>query len=89
MKESHNSTVSIMEKLGAAASRPSAGYAVTSASRAMVIRTGLRPKRSDRAPPTGSQRKLDIATSKVTSRLSEALSISTFLPKVGAYTVIK
>ena len=50
----------------------------------MAISTGLRPKRSDSAPPTGSQMKLEIATSSVTSRLSEALSISTFLPNVGA-----
>ena len=50
----------------------------------MAISTDRRPKRSDSAPPTGSQKKLEIATSSVTSRLSEALSISTFLPKVGA-----
>jgi len=55
----------------------------------MAISTGLRPKRSLNVPPIGSQKKFEIATSKVTSKASEVLRCNTVLPKVGAYTVIR
>ena len=44
---------------------------------------GRRPTRSDNAPITGSQMKLDRPTQNVTSRLAVSLSLSTLLPKVG------
>jgi hypothetical protein len=48
-----------------------------------ATRIGRRPIRSDHAPMTGSQKKLDSPTQKVTSRLSRVVSLSTLLPKVG------
>jgi hypothetical protein len=49
----------------------------------MVISTGLRPMRSEIAPPMGSQMKFVTATHNVTSRLSYSDSLSTLRPKVG------
>ena len=57
--------------------------------RVKKIRMGRRPIRSDRAPMTGSQKKLEMPTQKVTARLSTAESFSTRMPKVGVYTVIR
>ena len=48
-----------------------------------TISTGLRPIRSDRAPTTGSQMKLDRPTQNVTIRLSADDRCSTVRPKVG------
>ena len=45
-----------------------------------VSNTGRRPTRSETAPMTGSQKKLEMPTHNVTSRLSVSLSFRTFLP---------
>ncbi len=53
-----------------------------------ITSSGLRPTRSDKAPISGSQMKLDSPTHMVTIRLSTSSSLRTVLPKVGVYAVI-
>jgi hypothetical protein len=48
-----------------------------------AIRIWRRPIRSDMSPITGSQKKFETPTRKVTIRLSAAVSFRTLLPKVG------
>ena len=67
-------------KSGAAVSQCMTGQVVSSASTVIPINTGRRPIRSEIAPPIGSQIKLEIPTSMVTTRLSRALRWSTALP---------
>ena len=64
-------------------------FAIAAVSPAHTAMMGQRPMRSGSAPMTGSQMKFDRPTQSVTSRLSRVLSLSTLLPNVGVYTVIR
>src|SRR4029077_10978747 len=76
-------TITSFPKVGSAVSHARAGYAVTR-ERAVIARsTGLRPMRSDRAPPIGFQMKLVTATIMVTCRASLFGSCSTFSTNDG------
>src|SRR6516165_7471864 len=89
MKDNHNSTASKRANEGADTSHAKAGYADTIISNVNKISSGLRPIRSDAAPITGSQNRLDMPTHIVTIRLSMLLSLSTSRPNVGVSAVMK
>src|SRR5580700_8310289 len=76
-------TITSLPKVGSAVSHTKAGYAVTKESAVIASSTGLRPMRSDRAPPIGFQMKLVTATIMVTCRASVFGSSSTFSTNDG------
>src|SRR5215472_1178150 len=81
MKESHNSTPSKRVNEGADTNHAKAGYADTIISNVNKISSGFRPIRSDAAPITGSQNRLDMPTRS----LASLLKFFGFLERIAQY----